>query len=129
MFWQGFHKVCFPMLLKRLYKAFHCFTRLLQGFFKAFTRCLQCVLQDVFKSACSVAATYKPPMLVPRVRLPAGASHLVSPWASARNTVVYKACTMFFTRLLQCLFTRLLQCFLQGFYKMVAMLYNAFTRF
>lgn len=25
------------------------------------------------KSACSVAATYKPPMLVPRVRLPAGA--------------------------------------------------------
>ena len=26
------------------------------------------------KSACSVAATYKPPMLVPRVRLPAGAS-------------------------------------------------------
>ena len=25
------------------------------------------------KSACSVAAIYKPPMLVPRVRLPAGA--------------------------------------------------------
>ena len=25
------------------------------------------------KSACSVVATYKPPMLVPRVRLPAGA--------------------------------------------------------
>ena len=25
------------------------------------------------KSACSVAATYKPPMLVPRSRLPAGA--------------------------------------------------------
>ena len=25
------------------------------------------------KSACSVAATYKPPMLVPRVQLPAGA--------------------------------------------------------
>jgi hypothetical protein len=42
--------------------------------------------------------------------------------------VFYKACTMFFTRLLQCFFTRLLQCFLQGFYKMVTMLYKAFTR-
>jgi hypothetical protein len=81
--------------------------RLSQGFQKAFTRCLQCVLQDVFKSACSVAATYKPPMLAPRVRLLAGASHLVSPWAAARSTVFYKACTMFFTRLLQCFFTRL----------------------
>ena len=30
------------------------------------------------KSACSVAATYKPPMLVPRARLPAGAFHV---WA------------------------------------------------
>ena len=28
---------------------------------------------EFHKSACSVAATYKPPMLVPRVRLPAGA--------------------------------------------------------
>ena len=28
------------------------------------------------KSACSVAATYKPPTLVPRVRLPAGALQL-----------------------------------------------------
>ena len=28
------------------------------------------------KSACSVAATYKPPMRVPRVRLPAGALQL-----------------------------------------------------
>ena len=30
-----------------------------------------------YKSACSVAATYKPPMLVPRVRLPAGALQTV----------------------------------------------------
>ena len=29
--------------------------------------------KDKNMSACSVAATYKPPMLVPRARLPAGA--------------------------------------------------------
>ena len=86
--------------------------------------CVTRLLQGVYKSACSVAATYKPPMLVPRVRLPAGASHLIAPWTAARNTVFCMAFTMFFTRLLQCLFTRLSQCFLRRFYKIVTMLYK-----
>jgi hypothetical protein len=131
MFWPGFYKVfqCFYKDCTRLSIGFYkAFTRLLQGLHKLFTMCVTRFLRGVYKSACSVAATYKPPMLVPRVRLPAGAPHLISPWTAARNTVFRKAFTMFFTQLLQCLFTRLSQCFLRGFYKIVTMLYKAFTR-
>ena len=64
------------MLLQRLYKASNCF---LPGFYMAFARpwqgvynmCVARFLRGVDKSACSVAATYKPPMLVPRAQTPA----------------------------------------------------------
>ena len=124
------------MLLQGLYKAFNCF---LQGFYKAFARpsqavynvCVTRFLRGVYKSACSVAAAYKPPMLVPRVRLPAGAPHVISPWTAASNTVFRKAFTLFLHSFYNVCsrgfhnvfcegFTRLSQCFImlsQGFDK------------
>jgi hypothetical protein len=118
-FSEGFYNVLarilqgFSMLYKdctRLSIVFYkAFTRLLQGLHKVFTMCVTRFLRGVYKSVCSVAATYKPPMLVPRVRLPAGAFHLISPWTAARNTVFCKTFTMSFTQLLQCLLTRLSQ--------------------
>ena len=126
----------FSMLLQGLHKAFNCF---LQGFYKAFARpsqgvynvCVTRFLRGVYKSACSVAAAYKPPMLVPRVRLPAGAPHVISPWTAASNTVFCKAFTLFLHSFYNVCsrgfhnvfcegFTRLSQCFImlsQGFDK------------
>ena len=182
----------------------------LQGLHKVLTMCVTRFLQGVHKSACSVAATHKPPM--PQVRLPAGASHLISPRIKAILAIIFhetravlgieprtsrtrsenhttrpnsqlkqlgpphstpalwprrrqgawfsilapthttiteiasyhiigdtskfalatqcfaRSSQCFFTRLLQCLLTRLSQCFLRGFYKIVTMIYKAFTR-
>jgi hypothetical protein len=88
--WPGSYNAfqCFCRGRARLLIGFHkVFARLLQGLHKVLAMCVKRFLQGVYKSACSVAATYKPPM--PQVRLPAGASHLISPRIKAILAIVF----------------------------------------
>ena len=107
MLWQGFYKV-FSMLLQGLYKAFNCFIRLLQGFCKAHTRCLQCALQGFYKAFTKLF------------------TRLLQCVLHSFHNIFHMFCTMFFCceASSQCFlffwqgFTRLLQCFYRAFIRL-----------
>jgi hypothetical protein len=87
VFWSGFYSVLQCFYRDRTRRFHKVSARFLQGLHGVLTMCVTRFLQGVCRSASSVAARHKPPRA--QVRLPAGASHLITPRIKAILTIIF----------------------------------------